>query len=308
MNSFIENSQALLHFILFIFRWLWSLEGWWQALTYFIFFMSGVYALLVCFVIFAGYAYPNTSKGYVGSLNIPFINKFSSNDQEKTVKWLDISMISGGIIFFVMCSYMPFIPFIKTALIGLLVIYLISYFIIFYLYGFLAYKSMLTMLIIVVVLAAFNVSIGLPIIPAHYKISDLTINPTDYDNNFNQIDNILMIFTGSLWCVAYSVNYLKWRKRDKPEGIINLDEYNVETGKKKTAEEVYQVDSETFKYRLKQDLDLLCISASTQELICNKYTLLQVNELLEELRSLENTDNPKQYFLSKLEELNDAKK
>ena len=176
MNQFIENLHVLLNFISFIFGWLWSLEGGWQALAYLIFFIVGVYVLLVFFVIAFGYSYPNSTKKYVGSLNIPFINKFSSNDQEKTIQWLDLTMVFGGILFFLICRYMPFIPFIKTALFGLLVTYLISYFLIFYVYGFLAWRSMLTMLVIVILLAVFNISIGFPELSPHYKISDITIN------------------------------------------------------------------------------------------------------------------------------------
>ena len=306
-HPFIENMQALLHFISFIYSWLWSLNGGWQILSYFIFFMTGLYLLLVFFVITSGYPYPNTAKKYIGNVNIPFIKKFSSNDQERTIKWLDFMMISGGIIFFVICRYMPFIPFLKTALIGLLITYLISYFIIFYVYGFLAWRSMLTMLVIVVILAIFNVSIGLPELVPHYKISDITINPTSFDVNFNQIYYILMIIIGCLWAIAYITNFFKWYRKEKPEGIINLDEFDVDTGKKKTIEQLYKVDSETFKHKLKQDLNLLCISANTQEIIFQKYTTLQISEFLEELRSLENTDNPKKYFLSKLEELKNEK-
>ncbi len=307
MNQFIENLHVIFHFISFVYGWLWSLSGGWQVLSYLIFFITGVYLFLVLIVVAFGYSYPNSTKKYIGSLNIPFINKFSSTDEDKTIRWLDLTMVFGGILFFLMCRYMPFIPFLKTALIGLLVTYLISYFLIFYLYGFLAWRSMLIMLVIVTVLAIFNISIGLPELVPHYKISDVTINPTDFDINFNQIYYILMITTGCLWVIAYTTNFFKWRKQEKPEGVINLDEYDIDTGKKKTAEQLYKVDSETFKYKLKQDLNLLCISANTQEHIFAKYTTLQISEFLEELRSLENTDNPKQYFLSKLEDLKNEK-
>lgn len=299
-HPFVENLQAIFHFIGFIYSWLWSLSGGWQILSYFIFFMTGVYLLLVFFVITSGYPYPNTAKNYIGSVNIPFIKKFSSNDQERTIKWLDFMMVSGGIIFFVISRYMPFIPFLKTALIGLLITYLISYFIIFYIYGFLAWRSMLIMLAIVTILSVFNISIGLPELVPHYKISDITINPTEFNINFNQIYYILMITTGCLWIIGYTTNFFKWRKKEKPEGIINFDEFDVTTGKKKAAAEIYGVDTDAFKAKLKQDLNLLCISANTQEYIFKKYTNLQISEFLEELRSIENTDNPKQYFLFKL--------
>lgn len=306
MNETIIALKTLFYAIISFPAWAWSLSlGWIILIGLILLFLLPFIIVGVMHLIF-GYSYPNSRKNYTGSIQDSWILKKFLNDKD-SLKELDYTVFGFAAFIFLALHYIPFIPFVKTAFIGMAVMYLLFITYIFLFYGFMVRFGMIAMLLMTAVLAYYNVDIGLPNLTPHYKLLGTVINPTNYDINFNQIYYIYVMFIGTLWLIAYVINFFRWRKADKPEGIINFDEYNVETGKKKTVTETYGVDADDFKARLQQDLNLLCISANTQEHIFAKYTTLQIGEFLEELRSLENTDNPKQYFLSKLEDLKNEK-
>jgi hypothetical protein len=306
MNDTIINLQTLYHAIISFPTWLWSLSWGWIILITLILLLLLPFIIVGVIHLIFGYSYPNSRKNYTGSSQDSWLLKKFLNDKD-SLKELDFTIFAALLIIYLAMHYIPFIPFIKTMIIGFSLMYLLFVTYIFLFYGFMVRLGMISAVIMTAILAYYNVDIGLPNLTPYYKFLGTVINPTDYYINFNQLYYTYVMFIGILWFVAYVVNFFRWRKVEKPEGVINFDEYNVDTGKKKTASELYGVDVETFKNKLQQDLCLLCISVNTQSLIFEKYTSLQISEFLEELRSLENTDNPKQYFLSKLEDLKNEK-
>ena len=319
---YLENIQFLGHLIYILPHYINFLPWYWQCLIYLVagwfLFIGGLWLIIRCF----GYKYPIGAVSYRGKfMKIPFFNR---QKERQDVSKINLALIVFALFVFFLSKYLFWLPVLMFKIIIILVIfsYIYFYFVSYFFYGFMLFWGMFLVLVATQTAAILNLNMGFPDFTAHYiftwwgygidekgliPLHNLTMNPTNYHVNYNQIIYIIITFIGYFWLFAYCVTWLRFRKiKIEKDQVINLEEVDLLTG-----ESLKEEDNDgKIKNRDDQiigNLKLLGISESTVDMIIQDYNPLIIMEIIESIKKSDFIQNPKEYFLNQLQEQKNGK-
>jgi hypothetical protein len=175
--------------------------------------------------------------------------------------------------------------------------------------------------VLIQTLAILNIGFGLPVLPPHYifdwwghglastsKLShwiplpNFTMNPTNYELNFNQYIYIILLFISYSGVIKIIFNFIKWKWFFNESDRVGHDTAMVQSDSA-VAQTTPQANNKTINNPcdFSDDLKLLGLSARSIGIIQEKYSPLKISEILEAIRRSDGMDDPKTYLVNQLE-------